>query len=209
MRKKRNLFIIYLDKILFSRPKIRQRIDQAKLDYFLSWMLYSEFLINVPWGSSSLKLDNGQVIQIPKQILQAQQAQVIFSYKQHCEIVGIDSLSDRIIYSILNSLNISNQKFVSGIDEFVKSASEAWLTLETIIGQLPIPYSTKSCLLDSIEKNKIYLKTKYGCQCGDNSPSTTHCTLFALSQSGSPYYSQSCNHDHLIYCAGMHHQQFF
>lgn len=169
-------------------------------------MLYSEFLINVPWGSTNLKLDNGQVIQIPKQILQAQQAQVVYSYKQHCEIVGVDALSDRTVYSILNSLNISSQKFISGIDEFAKSASDAWLELEKIIRQLQISYSTKNCLLNTIETNKVYLKTKFGCQCDDRAPSTTHCTIFGLSQPNSPHYSQSCLHDHSMHCTGKSHK---
>jgi hypothetical protein len=167
-------------------------------------MLYSEFLINVPWGSTNLKLDNGQLIQIPKQLLQAQQSQIIFSYKQHCAIIGIDPLSDRTIYSILNSLNLSHQKSISGIDEFSKSASEAWLTLENLIRQLTVSYTIINYLLDSIEKNKMYLKTKYGCQCAETSQTTTHCTIYALSQPDNSFYSQSCDHDHSIHCPGIY-----
>lgn len=197
-RKKKEIYLKL--EVNFFSPKIRQRIDSSKLEYFLSWMLHSEFLINIPWGSTTLKLDSGQSVEIPKQLLQAQESQILFSYKQHCQYVGIDGLSDRTLYSILNSLHLSHQKSTSGIDEFAKSVSEAWTTLEDIIRQLPITYTTKMFLIDSIEKNKMYLKTKYGCQCEEISKAATHCQVFALSQSDSSFYSQICNHDHPFQC---------
>ena len=160
-----------------------------------------------PWGSTNMKLNNGQVLSIPKQMLQAQHSQVLFSYKQHCDIVGIDPLSDRTIYSILSSLNASKQRFISGINEFVKYASEAWLLLEKIVRQLHIPYATTNDLFDSMEKNKIYLKTRYGCQCGTLAEATTHCTIFALSQPNDLFYTQSCDHDHSCYCTGINDKQ--
>ncbi|CAF1474480.1 unnamed protein product, partial [Rotaria sordida] len=180
--------------------KIRQRIDSSKLDYFISWIIHSQLLISIPWGSTNMKLESGQIISLPQQMLQAQQSQIIYSYQQHCKIVGIDTLSDRTLYSILNSLNASEQKFITGLNEFVTSASEAWCSLEKIIRQLPISYTTKNDLYILLEKSKMYLKTKYGCECGETAQTTTHCTIFAMSELNNPFYSQSCNHDHNMYC---------
>ncbi|CAF4890567.1 unnamed protein product [Rotaria sp. Silwood1] len=180
--------------------KIRQRIDSSKLDYFISWIIHSQLLISIPWGSTNMKLESGQIISIPQQMLQAQQSQIIYSYQQHCKIVGIDTLSDRTLYSILNSLNAREQKFITGINEFVKNASEAWCNLEKIIRQLPISYTIKNDLNVLLEKSKMYLKTKYGCECGETAQTTTHCTIFAMNQPNNPFYSQSCNHDHNMYC---------
>ena len=67
-----------------------------------------------------MKTENGQTISIPQQMLQGQKSQIVYLYRQHCDAIGIDALSDRTTYSILNSLCASEQKVISGIDEFVK-----------------------------------------------------------------------------------------
>jgi FKBP-type peptidyl-prolyl cis-trans isomerase (trigger factor) len=86
-------------------------------------------LISIPWGNTNLKLDNCQTISIPRQMLQAQQSQIVHQYQQHCHEIGIDSMSDRTVYSILESIHASEQKFISGVDDFVKAASEGWSIL--------------------------------------------------------------------------------
>jgi hypothetical protein len=125
------MFVSLYKKFFHSfRPKTRQRLDLEKLDYFISWLLVSDLLISIPWGNTNLKLENGQVISIPKQILQAQQSQIVHLYQNHCNTLNISSMSDRTIYSILQNLNASEKKVISGIDEFVKDASESWLILK-------------------------------------------------------------------------------
>ena len=58
-------------------------------------------------------------------MLQARQNQVVHLYKQHCHAFDIDLLSDRTNYSILNSIHASEQKFISGVNNFAKSALTA------------------------------------------------------------------------------------
>ena len=187
------------------RPRIRQRLDPAKIDYFISWITESSLLISIPWGQTNLKLENGEVISIPRQMLQAQQSQIVYLYKQHCDEFGIDSLSDRTVYSILNIIHASEQKFISGIDDFVKSAIDGWTILKKIIQQLPTIRETKNKSNILLENSDIYLKSKYGCHCDETEQTTTHCTIFALSQPNNPYYSQSCDHIHESLCAGMNY----
>ena len=88
---------------MFS-PKSRQRLDPRKIDYFISWITQSDLLISIPWGNTNLKLGNGEKISIPRQMLQAQKSQVIHLYQQHCNELGVDSISDRTISSILKSI---------------------------------------------------------------------------------------------------------
>jgi len=64
--------------VQFFRSKIRQRIDSSKLDYFVSWIIHSQLLISIPWGSTNMKLESGQIISIPQQMLQAQHSQIIY-----------------------------------------------------------------------------------------------------------------------------------
>ena len=150
-----------------------------------------------------MKIENGQTISIPQQMLQGQKSQIVYLYQQHCDAIGIDALSDRTIYSILNSLCASEQKVISGVDEFVKNCSEGWANLKTIIGQLTISREIKNELNTFLEKSQLYLKSKYGCQCSESQRMTTHCSIFALSQSNNPFYSQACGHNHDAFCEGM------
>ncbi|CAF4154958.1 unnamed protein product, partial [Rotaria sordida] len=181
-------------------PKTRQRVDSKKIDYFINWIVESDLLTSIPWGSTALKLDNGGTITIPKQVLQAQKSQIIHVYKQHCNEFNIDPLSDRTIYSILDSINPNEQKVISGIDDFVKDASEGWQMLKKLIQQLPITPENRNDMNRMLEKNILYLKSNYGAHCDEDKCAATHCTVFALSQTNNPFYSQSCNHNHDTNC---------
>jgi hypothetical protein len=147
-------------------------------------------------------LDSGETLSIPRQILQAQKSQIVYLYQQHCDDVGVDPMSDRTVYSILDGIHAREQKIVSGVDEFVKNASEAWSTLQLIIQQLPIPRQDKHEFNTVLERSKLYLQSKYGNHCGETEQTTTHCTAFALSQLNNAYYSQSCDHIHHVFCEG-------
>ncbi len=66
------IFLFFIRDPYLFRPTIRQRLDPTKIDYFINWITESNLLISIPWGNTNLKLDNGEVISIPRQILQAQ-----------------------------------------------------------------------------------------------------------------------------------------
>ena len=188
--------------ILF-RPKIRQRLNPQKIDYFINWIIESHLLISIPWGTTNLKLDNGQTISIPRQMLEARNSQIVHQYHQHCADTNIEPLSSRTVYSILDTLQANKQKSISGIDDFVKEASVSWLELQQIIQQLPTSYDNKKRLNSLLENNKLYLKSKYEGHCGEAEQSVTHCTVFALSQGDNPFYSQACSHTHDLFCNGV------
>ena len=188
--------------ILF-RPRIRQRLNPQVVDYFINWIIESHWLTSIPWGNTNLKLDNGYTIAIPRQMLEARHSQIIYQYRQHCAETNIESMSDRTVYSILKALHASNQKSISGIDGFVKEASDGWLALEQIIQQLPTPSDNKKRLNYLLENNKLHLKSKYESHCSEAEQSVTHCTVFALSQGNDLYYSQACSHTHDFLCQGV------
>ncbi|CAF2257687.1 unnamed protein product [Rotaria magnacalcarata] len=119
-------------------PKIRQHLDPTKHDYFLSWIIETNLRISIPWEK-------------------AQQSQIVHLYKEHCSEVGIGSMSDRTIYTILETIHASEQKFVSGIDEFVNAASEGWGLLQQIIQKLPIQRQNKHDMSIMLENNIIIM----------------------------------------------------
>ena len=100
-----------------------------------------------------------------------------------------------------------NKKIVSGIDEFVKTAAERCTNLGKIIQQLPIPRENKSELSVMLENSKSYLKSKYKSPlCSETEETIIYCTVFGLSQSNGPFYSQLCTHMHDVFCKGIEHR---
>ncbi len=86
------------------RPKIRQRLDPSKIDYFISWIIESNLLISIPWGHTNLKLETGETLSIPRQILQAQQSQIVYLYQQHCKQVGV--VNKQLFQVLMNLLKM-------------------------------------------------------------------------------------------------------
>jgi hypothetical protein len=159
-------------------------------------------LVSIHWGSTNLKLDSNEKLMIARQVLQAKKSHVIHQYKQHCFQVDIKPISDRKLYDILNSLRATQQKSITGMDDFVKAASDAWITLEQLINQLSMHQNEKDRLMSSIDKCRLYLKASYSTHCSDNSEIQTHCTVYALSQSSNRNFYQNCDHIHEFYCEG-------
>ena len=54
-----------------------------------------------------------------------------------------------------------------------------------------------------LESGNIYLKSKHVCHCGETEQTATHCTIFALNQPNSLYYSQTCDRVHDLFPRGI------
>ena len=195
------IFFQYI--ICFFSPNIRERLDPKQIEYFITWIMESNLLVSIPWGNKKLKLESGQSVSIPQQILQGKRSQIIYEYQQHCYSMKIKPMSSRTVYSILDSINANEQKFISGIDDFVKAASESWDLLKQIILQLPISSEDKKQFNILLEKNKLYLKSTYRHHCSENEQTTSHCTCYSLSQPNNSFYSHKCNHTHEMFCTGL------
>ena len=185
-------------------PIIRNRINPRLTDHFLSWLLETRLLASVDWGTTKITLDHGHELIIPKQVLQTKKSHTIHQYKIHCEEVWINPLSDRTLHYLLDGIGATEQHAISGVDDFVKEAHEDWRTLEELVQSLSTSKTDKATILSMIEKSRLYLKSTYANHCAQQpmSTSTTHCSVYALSQHNSPFYSEECNHDHQNSCQG-------
>ncbi|CAF1317545.1 unnamed protein product [Didymodactylos carnosus] len=85
---------------------------------------------------------------------------------------------------------------LSGLDDFATAAGQAYAVLETIINDLPKSSTSKQSLKKDLEAAKLYLKTKYYSDCGEQSHCITHCTTYGLSQKGSKDYASTKDHKH-------------
>ncbi|CAF3125343.1 unnamed protein product [Rotaria sp. Silwood2] len=81
-----------------ERPSIvRQRFEPNQIDHFLTWLINTNMLVSVAWGSTRLKLENGSTLTIPRQILQAKRIHAVHQYKIHCSEVNFQPLSDQCL----------------------------------------------------------------------------------------------------------------
>ena len=77
-------------------------------------------------------MDNGDTVQLSKQILQSQKTHAIANYKKYCEETEFESLCNRKLFDILNGLKPAQQRALAGLDEFVVEGVEAWQCLSGI-----------------------------------------------------------------------------
>ena len=102
------------------------------------------------YGLTKIKMDDGNKIQLPKQILQSQKYHIIMQYKKHCAgmykrtlplyemFLSLFHIPDtsfngygvRKLYDLLNSINPSQNHAVAGLDEFLNDGIEAWKVLK-------------------------------------------------------------------------------
>ncbi|CAF3133837.1 unnamed protein product [Rotaria sp. Silwood2] len=179
---------------------IRRRYDSAQIDHFLTWLIETKLLVSVHWGNTHLKLENGNTLTIPRQVLQAKRSHAIHQYKSHCSVVDFKPLGDRKLLYILEGINTRSQKAISGMDDFAKAAADGWEALTNLLPNLRIEKEEKQNLLNCIENSSLYLKSSYSTHCNNNSECATHCTVFALSQATNPEFFEMCKHKHDTYC---------
>lgn len=194
-----------------SSTIIRIRINPLLTDHFLSWLINTNMLATVAWGATKIRLDRGDVLEIPKQVLQGKKSHIIHQYQTHCKEMSIDSLSERTLRYILDSINVTEQEALSGIDDIVKDAREGWNAIEELLPSLCLSKEDRTSVLTTIKRNKVYLKTLFVNHCYEEQLKTcpTHCLVYALSQRGNGYYAETCDHDHNTFCQGRLFFYFF
>ncbi|CAF3943049.1 unnamed protein product, partial [Rotaria sp. Silwood1] len=188
-----------------SETVVRNRINPVLTDHFLSWLLDTNMLTTVAWGSTKIKLARGDVLEIPKQVLQAKKSHIIHQYKFHCQEMSLKSLSHRTLHYILEGIGASEQEALSGIDDIVKDAREAWIKMEELLASFKISKEDRTNILASIKQSKLYLKTLFINHCYETQTKacTTHCTVYSLSQQDNVNYNEKCTHYHTEFCEGM------
>jgi len=76
-------------------------------------------------------MDNGDIVELSKQILQSQKTHAIANYKKYCEETDFEGLCNRKLFDILSGLNPAQQRALAGLDEFVVEGVEAWHCLSS------------------------------------------------------------------------------
>jgi hypothetical protein len=96
-----------------QEPIQRKRLDLDKVEDFLNFIFISGYYQDVDTGTTSLKLDNGDEISIPKAIRTILKAHIVRSYEHHCSQVGFEPLSERTLHRILDECKASHTRKTS------------------------------------------------------------------------------------------------
>lgn len=83
------------------------------------------------YGLTTLRMDNGEKYELPKQIIQSQRSHALVDYKKYCDETGFQSLGNSKLYDIIDSIKPGQQRIVAGLDEFVVEGLEAWRSLSS------------------------------------------------------------------------------
>ena len=83
------------------------------------------------YGLTTLRMDNGEKCELPKQIIQSQRSHAIVDYKKYCDETGFQSLGKSKLYDIIKSIKPTQQRIVTGLDEIVVEGIEAWRSLSS------------------------------------------------------------------------------
>ena len=115
------------------------------------------FLLVGTYGLTTLRMDNGEKYELPKQIMQLEWSHAPVDYKKCCDETGFQSIGKSKLYDIIDSIEPAEQRTVAGLDEFVVEGIEAWRSLSSNGKELG-PLVVKSnllLLLDIVETMRI------------------------------------------------------
>ena len=72
--------------------KCRNRVDNEKLEHFIDYILSSNIIKDLPYGTKTMKLSSGEVVEVPNLIRSLAPSSLITQYTQYCEAEDIKPL---------------------------------------------------------------------------------------------------------------------
>ena len=183
----------------------RVRIDQSKLDHFLSFINRPHFYQDVAFGMRTMTLNSGEKIEMPNIIRTVTRSTIVAQYQKYCEEEKFVPISRTTMFRILEVREASQRKSLSGLDNTATDGAIGFTTLENIVSQLGQLGADKRWVADTMKilrDGKLYLKVKYPTHCAEENGSLCkdHCRKYALSDQKNKELRETCSHEHLMRC---------
>ena len=182
----------------------RVRIDMSKVDHFIEFINRPYFYQDVSFGTKLLKLDSGEIIEMPNVVRTVTRSTMISQYIQFCQEEKSEPLSRSTLFKILEVREASQRKSLQGLDNTAADGSAVFQTVEKIVddlekGGLARQWCTE--VKGKLKDAKRYLKTGYSIHCkSQTSACPDHCRKFALSDEHDTDFQESCSHQHSETC---------
>ena len=111
----------------------RKRIDQGKVDHFISYISQPQLHQDVAFGTKTLKLDSGERIIIPAVVRTLIPSRIIEQYTSYCKEQQFEPASIRCLFRMLEVCSASMQRSLHGLDNITAEGTEAFDNLRAII----------------------------------------------------------------------------
>lgn len=142
----------------------RMKVDQGKLEDFISFITSSHVIQDVPFGERLLKLSTGEVIKTPNVIRMMIPERIIQQYQQYCSERGFEPMSRRTLHRVLDECSASVRKSFQGLDNFSSQGAEAFDDLDKVVDKLVDCGKTEVWareMKQQLRSSKQYLKSDY------------------------------------------------
>ncbi|XP_063436619.1 uncharacterized protein LOC134718051 [Mytilus trossulus] len=178
-------------------------ITTEQINHFLDFIMSPAIITDIPFGESNLKLSNGEIISVPKIILNSVRTRVVQQYFSYCEEINFEEKGSLSSYMrILHAIGPNVRKCMKGLDNYAADGAKAIESLQKIadlFGRLDKGKEWQDKMCKLLTSSKQYLKLEYKTHVVKESEVADHCCTFALSD-GTKDYTSSCSHLHQNSC---------
>ena len=117
----------------------------------------------MPFGQKSLRLSNGNVLEVPNVIRCLIPERIAVQYEQYCKEVGFTPFSKRIILRVLAACSTTVRKSLQGLDYIAADGASAFDKMIALLNQLKglVEDTTLGRWQEMLKNSKLYLKADF------------------------------------------------
>ena len=120
----------------YSSKGLRMKLDMSKVEHFLDFLFESKYLEDTYFGTTTLKLEDGTMFEIPQVGSTTIQAYVINVYQNHCAEVSYQPLNASCLRNVMDSCKSVQRKAFLGIDNYTADGLEGFDILHKVLNTL-------------------------------------------------------------------------
>ena len=180
----------------------RKRIDQGKIDHFISYISQPQLHQDVAFGTKTLKLDSGERI-IPAVVRTLIPTRIIEQYTGNCREQQFEPASTRCLFRMFEVCSASMQRSLHGLDNITAEGTEAFDNLRAIIDTLvengkEQHWAEKMRRLERSKKD-IWRRTMKRTWTETKTTATIVPYMTLISDPENPDFCEECPHSHDIH----------
>lgn len=104
-------------RIIASPVLQRCRLDPVKVDHFLDFISSPSFLQDVAYGTKTLRLSDGETIEIPNGVRTVVASRLTHLYQSYCSEFGFEPMGRSTLSNILKICAASQKKSLAGLGQ--------------------------------------------------------------------------------------------
>lgn len=142
----------------------RVRIDETRLDHFLTFITSPHVVQDLPFGQRYLKLSNGHVLETPNVIRSMIPSRICDQYRQYCEETQVKPFSTSTMRRLLDVCAATTRKSLQGLDYLSADGAKAFDDLSEVVSKLENMGRNSDWVHQcekSLKEAKQYIKTDY------------------------------------------------